>query len=156
MSGGGSKPGERRGGRKHGTRNKRTLETLSLLADGESPCAFALNLMGDTEQPIKVRLEAAKIAAPYIHPRPQPERRLVQFELPPDIASAAAIAQVHTTLLRAVAAGELAVDEAKEISIIIETHRRTIETVELEARIARLENARATGSDQSGAADVHN
>jgi hypothetical protein len=58
--------------------------------------------------------------------------------------------------LRAVAAGELAVDEAKDLSAVIETHRRTIETVELEARIAQLENARSqtTEPDQSGVPDV--
>lgn len=127
---------------------RHTLETLSLLAEGESPCAFALSLMRDTEQPIKVRLEAAKIAAPYIHPRPLPKKRL-QFELPLHLSSAAAIAEVHKTLLRAVAAGELAVDEAKEISAILEIHRRTIETAELEVRIAQLENTRT--SDWSGA-----
>ena len=37
------------------------------------------------------------------------------------------------------------VDEAKDISATIETHRRTIESVELEERIVKLEKAMGTG-----------
>lgn len=95
--------------------------------------------MRNEEQPLNVRLEAARIAAPYVHPRPRPEARLVNFTLPEYLASTAALAQVHTTLLRAVATSQLSVDEAKDISAMLETHRRSIETAELDARITRLE-----------------
>lgn len=141
----GAQPGERRGGRMPGTRNKRTLGTLELIGDGESPCSFAIKLMRNEEQALNVRLEAARIAAPYIHPRPQPQGRTVSFELPEDVGSSAALAQIHASILRAVATSELSVDEAKDISAIIETHRRTIESVELEIRIARLEKTMGQG-----------
>lgn len=139
MAGGGSKSGERRGGRKPGSRNKRTLAALELVSDGKTPCAFVLELMCDEGQPLNVRLEAARIAAPYVHPRPQPEGRIVSLELPKEITTSAALTQIHATILRAVAGSTLSVDEAKDISVILETHRRTIETVELEDRISRLE-----------------
>ena len=113
----------------------------------------ALFIVNDSSRPSETRWSRFGV---YIHPRPQPERRLVEFQLPPDLSSAVAIAQVHATLLCAVAAGELAVDEAKEISAIIETHRRTIETVALVARIAQLENARSTEPNQPGGPDVQN
>ena len=112
---------------------------LQLLDDGETPRGFAISLMRDEEQPLNVRLEAARIAAPYVHPRPQPEGRLVNFTLPEDLASTVALAQVHTTILQAVATSQLSVDEAKDIAAMLETHRRSIETAELEARIAKLE-----------------
>jgi hypothetical protein len=139
MAGGGSKPGERRGGRQQGSRNKRTQETLALIGDGESPCAFALAIMHDDTKKIELRMEAARIAAPYIHPRPQPEGRIVAFDLPEEIATPAALAQIHANILRAVADSQLSVDEAKDISVMLETHRRTIETVELEERLTKLE-----------------
>ena len=38
--------------------------------------------MRDDEHPADVRMHAGRIAAPYVHPRPQPEPRYVAFELP--------------------------------------------------------------------------
>jgi hypothetical protein len=129
-------------GRPKGARNKRTLAALELVGDqGPTPCSFALELMRRIEQPLNVRMEAARIAAPYIHPRPQPQGRVVSFELPEEIATPPALGQIHATILCAVANSDLSVDEAKDISAIIESHRRTIETVALEERINRLEKA---------------
>ena len=132
----------KRGGRKPGSRHKRTLATLELVGDeGQTPCAFALELMQNADQALGVRLEAARIAAPYIHPRPQPEGHIVSFELPEDIGTSAALAKIHANILKAVAGSTLSVGEAKDIAAMLESHRRTIETVELEDRISRLEKA---------------
>jgi hypothetical protein len=43
-------------------------------------------------------------------------------------------------LLQAVAAGEITPAEAGEVAKLVEVHRRTVETVELEERLRRLEN----------------
>ena len=128
-------------GRRTGSRNKRTIATLALVEDGETPCAYALRVMRDDEQPQDVRLNAARIAAPYFHPKPQPEARMVAFDLPDDIGTPAALAGIHANILRAVAGSTLSVEVARDISAILETHRRTIETVELEERITKLEKA---------------
>ena len=48
------------------------------------------------------------------------------------------------TILRAAADGDLTPDEAVSIASLIETRRRTIETLELEQRIAALEQNRET------------
>ena len=126
-------------GRMPGSRNKRTLALLELVEDGETPCAFALRVMRDGEQPADVRMHAARIAAPYIHPRPQPEPRYVAFELPEKFGDTESLLQVHVTLLRSTADGGLSLDEARELSAILETHRKLVETVELESRIRKLE-----------------
>ena len=81
MSGGGSKPGERRGGRSVGIANKRTVEREQALTDAarmiEStlPDAFAGNahavlmaIYKDPRQPIELRLDAAKAAIRYEKP----------------------------------------------------------------------------------------
>ena len=130
-------------GRRAGSRNKRTLALLDLVEDGETPCAFALRVMRDQEQPADVRMHAARIAAPYIHPRPQPEPRYVAFELPEKFGDTESLLQVHVTLLRSTADGDLSLDEARELSAILEAHRRLVETVELEARIKKLEELKA-------------
>ena len=133
--------GTKRGGRVPGQRNKRTAELMALAEEGETPCAYALRIMRDDEQPPDVRMNAARLAAPFVHPKPQPEARIVSFTVPEEFDGAASLLSVHSNLLRATAAGEIALEDAKDISSMLETHRRLVETVELEDRIANLEKA---------------
>lgn len=66
----GSAPGERRGGRKPGSLNKRTQAIAEKAAsEGKTPLEFMLDLMRDVKQEIPLRADMAKAAAPYIHPR---------------------------------------------------------------------------------------
>jgi len=132
--------GEKTGGRAKGSRNKLTEATLALISGEESPLALLVKVSRDTEQELPIRLNAARWSAPYLHPRPQP--RLVEFELPESINSGADLKAVHASLLRATAKGELALEDARELSGMLETQRKLVETVELEARIARLEAER--------------
>lgn len=126
-------------GRETGSRNKRTLALLSLAEAGETPCAFALRVMRDETQPQDIRLHAARLAAPYIHPKPQPEARVIHFDLPDELSGTESLLAAHEELLRATSSGQLALEDAKELSSILETHRRLTETVDLEQRIQRLE-----------------
>ena len=126
-------------GRAAGSRNKRTEALWALVEHGESPCAFALRIMRDDEQPPDVRMQAAKLAAPYIHPRPQPEPRMVAFDLPKLMVGTEGLLAVHEALLRATATGDIALEDARDISSMLETHRRLVETIDLEQRIGRLE-----------------
>jgi hypothetical protein len=79
----GSRPGERRGGRKPGTRNRRTQEREQALAavsvkiaDTLGPAGFngdahalLMSVYRDSNQPLSMRIEAAKAALPYEKPR---------------------------------------------------------------------------------------
>ena len=129
-------------GRPSGSRNKRTLALIELAEDGETPCAFALRIMRDEQQAPDVRMHAARIAAPYIHPRPQPEPRYISFDLPEQFGDTESLLQVHNALLHAIAAGDMSLDEGKELSAILETHRRLVETTDLENRISKLEEGK--------------
>lgn len=72
----GSAPGERRGGRKRGTPNKRTAEIKAKAADeaaelaksGETPLAYMLRVMRDDSSETQRRDAMAAKAAPYVHP----------------------------------------------------------------------------------------
>lgn len=67
---GGSKPGERRGGRQKGTPNKKTAEAIKAIEEsGVTPLQFLLDIMRGELQDPALRFEAAKAAAPYVHPR---------------------------------------------------------------------------------------
>jgi hypothetical protein len=62
--------GRKTGGRTKGTPNKATAQkAAAIAASGLSPLDFMLQLMRDETQPIGIRADAAKNAAPYVHPR---------------------------------------------------------------------------------------
>jgi hypothetical protein len=68
---------------------------------------------------------------------------MVSFERPENIAAPAGLSEIHLNVLKAVAEGELSLDEAKEISGILENQRRIIETTDIAARVAKLEAAQS-------------
>ena len=74
---------------------------------------------------------------------PLPSNRRVEFFVPP-IETSADLAAAMDAILQAASAGELAPDEAVSIASLIETRRKTLETLELEQRIAALEQSRET------------
>lgn len=118
-------------GKPKGTRHKATQAALALL-DGEAEAltrkAVELALAGDGSA---LRLCLDRIAPPR---RDVP----VAFALPP-MQTAADAAQAAGAVLAAVADGDLTPLEAAQIMGLIETCRRTLETCDLEARIAALE-----------------
>lgn len=65
--------GKKTGGRQKGIRNKRTIakrdELARMIDKGISPLEYMLDTMRNPEAEAKERLEAARAAAPYIHPR---------------------------------------------------------------------------------------
>jgi hypothetical protein len=66
----GSRPGERRGGRKPGTPNKATAaKAAAIAASGLTPLDYMLGVLRDeTAEPV-ARMDAAARAAPYVHPK---------------------------------------------------------------------------------------
>jgi Family of unknown function (DUF5681) len=110
-------------------------------------CVLAQRLMdADAEAVILALLEAAKggdvsaIKLVLERVAPLPRNRPVHFDVPA-IATAADLGDAMNAVLQAVAGGELAPDEAASIASLIETRRRTIESVELEQRLVVLEQA---------------
>lgn len=58
------------GGRKKGTPNKATAKKAAEIAkSGMTPLDYMLQVMRDTGQAQDIRLDAAKSAAPYVHPK---------------------------------------------------------------------------------------
>ena len=67
MPRGGARPGA---GRPKGRRSSKTVEQLAAIAgSGLTPLAYLLKIMRDKELDRAVRLDAAKAAAPYVHPK---------------------------------------------------------------------------------------
>ena len=67
MAKGGARAGA---GRPRGSRSAKTADRLAAIeATGITPLDYLLNIMRDGEQDKIVRLDAAKAAAPYVHPK---------------------------------------------------------------------------------------
>jgi hypothetical protein len=77
MAGGGSRPAERRGGRKRGTLNRKTVAQqelrATLQASGITPLEYMLTVMRDAHAEPERRDEMARAAAPYMHSKPAPQ-----------------------------------------------------------------------------------
>jgi hypothetical protein len=121
-------------GKPKGTRHKATQAALALL-DGEAEAltrqAVTMALGGDTTA---LRLCLERIAPPR---RDAP----VTFDLPP-METARDAARAAGAVLGAVAEGELTPGEGASLMALVEGFRRTLETTELEARLAALEAVR--------------
>ena len=120
-------------GKPKGTRHKATQAALALL-DGEAEAltrqAVTMALGGDTTA---LRLCLERIVPPR---RDAP----VTFDLPP-METARDAAKAAGAVLGAVAEGELTPGEGASLMALVEGFRRTLETSELEARVAALEGA---------------
>jgi hypothetical protein len=86
----GSKPGERRGGRRRGTPNKKTvLRNAAICAVAANPdmtpLDFLRGVMRDPDASPDIRIKAAQAAAPYVHTKPR------QSAHPDDPADCAAL-----------------------------------------------------------------
>jgi formylmethanofuran dehydrogenase subunit B len=65
--------GVKTGGRRKGVPNKATAaKAAAIAASGLTPLDFMLGVMRDECQELGVRLDAAKAAAQYVHPKLQP------------------------------------------------------------------------------------
>jgi hypothetical protein len=117
-------------GKPRGARHRATVAAEQLLA-GEAKAltrkAIELALQGDTtalrlcmDRVAPVRKGTVRIALPAV-------------TTPGDLVTALG------AISEAVARGELTPDEGQAVAVILEGQRRAIETMELEARLARLE-----------------
>jgi hypothetical protein len=118
-------------GRPLGARNR-----ASVILDWIGAEAASDILQAVIEQAKDGDVAAAKIVLDRLWP--PPKGRALAFELPA-VAGLADIKNAHTAILVAVATGSVTPDEASTVASVLESSRRAIETVELEARVTALE-----------------
>lgn len=118
-------------GRPAGTRHAVTRAVEALLEgehEGLTRKAVEMALAGDTTA---LRLCLDRIA-------PARKDAPIVFALPP-IRTATDAVEASTSLLGAVAVGEVTPDEAGRVMALLTAHKTLVETGDLEARIAKLE-----------------
>jgi hypothetical protein len=118
-------------GKPKGIRHRATMAVQSLL-DGEAEAltrkCVELAKEGDTTA---LRLCMERLA-------PAMKSRAVCLPMP-TVGTAADILRAQATTIQAMAAGEITPDEAATIAGVLEAKRKAIETVQLEERVAKLE-----------------
>ena len=118
-------------GKPRGVKHRATLAVEKLLegeAEGLTRKAIKLALDGDTTA---LRLCLERLA-------PAPKDGPVSFALP-KIEAAADASVAAAAIVAAVASGELTPNEGAHVMQLVETCRRTLETTDLEERLANLE-----------------
>ena len=123
------------GGCKTGSRHKATVAAQALL-DGESEAltrkAVELALAGD--------LTALRLCLERLVPPRKDSPITVKL---PAIETAADLPAVTGAILSAVSKGLLTPSEAQALAGLVETHRRAMETADIEVRLAALEGKEA-------------
>jgi hypothetical protein len=122
------------GGRRPGARSRVTLLAQRMMDADAEPVILALIRAAKAGDTTVIRMVLERTA-------PLPRNRPVWFAMPA-IETSADLCEAMSSILQSAADGDLTPDEAVSIASLIETRRRTIETLELEARIATLEQAK--------------
>ena len=151
----GSKPGERRGGRQKGTPNKSSAATWQRIHNDADPIGFLITIMNGegvesgsikdgTDSDLIVptldqRLNASSQLSRWMPPPPRV--RPIAMDLP-DMNEPSDMVATMTSVISAMAQGEITPDEAKAVADVVEIQRRVIETESLENRITALEGIR--------------
>ena len=126
------KPGNRHGrGRPSGSRNKASIALDKMLADDGADVVRAVLAAAKNGDMLAARLVLDRIV-------PVRKGRSIQLDLP-TIESATDVLAALSLTVAAMADGEITPDEAAVVAGVLETKRKAIETVELEARLALLE-----------------
>jgi hypothetical protein len=125
-------PGNRHGrGRPSGSRNKASIALDKMLADDGADVVRAVLAAAKSGDMLAARLVLDRIV-------PVRKGRSIQLDLP-TIESATDVLTALSLTVAAMADGEITPDEAAVVAGVLETKRKAIETVELEARLTRLE-----------------
>jgi Family of unknown function (DUF5681) len=125
-------------GRRRGSRNRTTILMQSLLeADGEALARKAIDLAKGGD------LAALRMCMDRLVPARKHEPIAVDL---PRLDTAADTVTAASTIVAAVAAGELAPSEAADIAKVVDIYVRALATQEFEERLAKLENDPAPAS----------
>jgi hypothetical protein len=116
---------------KPGTRHRATRLAEKLLADDTEAVVQAVVAAAKDGDMTAARLVLDRIAPPG-------RGRPVQLDLPP-IAGAADLVQALAAITDAMARGDISAEEAQAAAAVLDHHRKAVETLDLERRIAAIE-----------------
>ena len=141
MSGGGSEPGERRGGRQKGGLNKTTAEMRELALDYGPDAIAELARLSKEAQSETARIQACNTILDRAYGKALPGRQ-IEIDLP-DTSTVQGVTQAVAIVIQTAASGEITPAEASDFCAILESQRKAIELSDIEARLSKLETSQA-------------
>lgn len=136
---GGSKPGERRGGRKAGTPNKATAGVRALAAKHAPAALDELRRILTSSENDAARVAAARVLLAKV--APDARDRAIQVDLGEVKTPGDALTAI-SRVLQAMGTGEITPSEASSVVDVIGAFRAAWESTEFEKRLAALEEGR--------------
>jgi hypothetical protein len=152
--------GNKTGGRQKGTPNKVDVATRGYIESLADPFAFMAQVMKGEAVEVEAVDEDGKPKTVKVWPNlaqqigaakwlgdktaPPAKDRPITFDLP-SVATTTDAMAASAAILEAVASGQLTPSEAQSVAAVLESHRRLIESADLERRISELEE-RSGGS----------
>lgn len=118
-------------GKPRGARNKATMMVLSLMEQGAEEITKAVVDAARGGDLSAVRLVLERLVPPM-------RERPISIDLP-DTTTAEGISKAQQAIIEAVGMGELLPGEGNVLAGLIEAKRKALETIELELRVAKLE-----------------
>jgi len=122
-------------GKPPGTRNRATQMVLALMEGGAEEITLVIIDAARKGDIAAARLVLERLAPPA-------RERPISLDLP-DTSTVAGVSEAQQAILQAVGTGELLPGEGTALAGILEARRKALETVELEQRIAALEQSHA-------------
>jgi hypothetical protein len=126
-----------------GVPNRVTAEVRTLAREHGPAAIQELARLAKEAQSEQARISACNALLERAYGRSQASQP-VELDLP-DTSTIDGITRSLRAILEATAAGKISPAEAQSLSSVVEIQRKAIETLELEARIVRLEQAAAKG-----------
>ena len=108
-----------------------------LMAKAQDAAQVYIKFLNDDDP--RVALRAAELLLDRAFGKAQVATDGVSFDVPDNAATSEGLLELHAAILKGTASGNVPLSEARVLSSLLETHRRLIETTDLEQRIRTLE-----------------
>jgi hypothetical protein len=119
-------------------RAKLSPELRAMLQDNSEKAIKAIVRFVDDADP-RIALKAAELLLDRNFGKPQTASEAIELPNTGDTTTAEGLLKLHGAMIAAAASGKVALAEAREFSALLESHRRLVETVDLETRLSKLE-----------------
>ena len=111
-----------------------------LMAKAQDAAQVYIKFLNDGDP--RVALKAAELLLDRAYGKTQVATDGVSFDVPDNAATSEGLLALHAAILKGTAASNVPLSDARALSSLLETHRRLIETTDLEQRIRTLEMQR--------------
>ena len=124
-------------------RTKMPVEVREMLmAKAQDAAQVYVKFLNDGDP--RVALKAAELLLDRAFGKAQVATDGISFDVPNNAGTSEGLLTLHAAILKGTALGVVPLSEARALSSLLETHRRLIETTDLEQRIRTLEMQRET------------